>query len=118
MLSEYTLIKSITERRKIPTARRDFYLAMHLSNFNELKQKEVINVCDGRRLGFVCNVEFEVPSGQIVSLSVPADCKCFTFGKIEEIRIPWCNIERIGEDIIIVKADFIGPPKKHENKCC
>ena len=62
---------------------------MKLCSFTELKCKEVINVCDGRRLGFVSNAEFEVPGGQIVSISVPADNKCFTFGKVEEIRIPW-----------------------------
>lgn len=87
-----------------------FYL-MGICSINELKQKEVINVCDGRRLGFVCNAEFDVPCGQLVSISVPSDCKCFTFGKIDEIRIPWCNIERIGEDTVIVRADFIPPPK-------
>ncbi len=91
---------------------------MRILSFNELKQKEVINVCDGRRLGFVCNADFEIPSGQIVSISVPADCRCFTLGKIEEIKIPWCNIDRIGEDIIIVKADFIHAPKKNNDKCC
>ncbi len=87
---------------------------MHILSFCELKQKEVINVCDGRRLGYVCNAEFEVPGGQIVSISVPADCKCFNFGKVEEIRIPWCNIERIGADTVIVNASFI-PPKRIDN---
>lgn len=85
---------------------------MPVCSINELKQKEVINVCDGRRLGYVCNAEFDIPCGQLVSISVPADCKYFTFGKIDEIRIPWCNIERIGKDIIIVKADFIPPSNK------
>ena len=80
---------------------------MHIQSFNELKQKEVITVCDGRRLGYVCNVEFEVPCGQIVAISVPADCRCFNFGKVEEIRIPWCNIEKIGADTVIVNAGFI-----------
>ncbi|MBQ7820673.1 MAG: YlmC/YmxH family sporulation protein [Clostridia bacterium] len=87
---------------------------MRITSFNELKQKEVINICDGRRLGYVCNAEIEIPCGQIVSISVPADCKCFSFGKVEEIRIPWCNIERIGADTVIVKADFI--PAPHDKK--
>lgn len=83
-----------------------------LLSFNDLKQKEVINLCDGRRLGFVCNADIDIPCGQILSISVPADCKCFNFGKVEEVKIPWCNIERIGRDIIIVKADFLNPPNK------
>ena len=31
----------------------------------DLKEKEVINVCDGRRLGFVEDVEFDLCSGCI-----------------------------------------------------
>ena len=89
-----------------------FVLFMRTLSFNDLKCKEVINVCDGRRLGFVCNVEFEVPCGQILSISVPGENKSFCFGRCEEIKIPWCNIERIGEDTVIVKADFIESPKK------
>lgn len=89
-----------------------FDFIMRTLSFNDLKCKEVINVCDGRRLGFVCNVEFEMPCGQIVSISVPGESKCFSFGRSEEIKIPWCNIERIGEDTVIVRADFIESSKK------
>lgn len=89
---------------------------MHICSINELKQKEVINLCDGRRLGYVCNVEFDITCGQLVAISVPADLKCFTFGKLEEIRIPWCNIEQIGKDIIIVKADHLPPPDGAKRK--
>ena len=44
--------------------------------FSELREKEVINICDGRRLGFVCDVEIEMPAGKICTLIIPAEnCK-------------------------------------------
>lgn len=88
---------------------------MRICSINELKQKEVINICNGKRLGFVCNAEFEIPSGQITAIFVPLENKCFSFGKIEEFLIPWCNIEKIGEDTILVKVDHIPPPKKGQH---
>lgn len=38
---------------------------------SELKRKEVINVCDCRRLGFVGDMEFDPCTGQIKALIVP-----------------------------------------------
>lgn len=37
---------------------------------SELKRKEVINVCDCRRLGFVGDMEFDPCTGQIKALIV------------------------------------------------
>jgi YlmC/YmxH family sporulation protein len=93
---------------------------MRLCTVNELKEKEVINVCNGRRLGFICNIEIDLNCGQITAIIVPKECKCFTFGKSEEVCIPWCNIEKIGEDTILVKVADL-PPKKdgcYDDRCC
>lgn len=45
----------------------------------DLKEKEVINVCDGRRLGFVEDVEFDLCSGCITHIIVPGPCKFLGF---------------------------------------
>ena len=72
-------------------------------NFTELKCKEVINVCDGSRLGYVCDMEFEVPAGRITAIIVPGPCRFFgLFGRECDYCIPWACIKRIGEDIILV----------------
>ncbi len=68
----------------------------------ELRNKEVINICDGRRLGCVIDVEFSVCDGKILSLIVPGEEKISLFGKCEGIHIPWCKIDKIGDDIILV----------------
>ena len=47
----------------------------------ELREKEVINVCDGERLGNVCDVDFDVKTGRILSLIIPGPCVIyFPFG--------------------------------------
>jgi YlmC/YmxH family sporulation protein len=68
-----------------------------------LRNKEVIDLCDGRRLGFVCDIEIDVAGGRITAIVVPGS-KGFggLFGKRDDCVIPWCNIRKIGDDIIIV----------------
>ncbi len=69
----------------------------------ELHCKEVICVADGRRLGFVSDVEVTVPEGNVVAILVPGPCRFWgLFGRQDDYCIPWCRIKRIGPDIILV----------------
>jgi len=72
----------------------------------DLKQKEVINVADGRRLGFVCDVEIDLESGRIEATVLPGGGRLFgIIGRDSEFIIPWDRIKKIGEDIILVDMD-------------
>ncbi len=72
----------------------------------DLFRKEVINLCNGERLGFVCDAQVDVLTGCVVALIVPEKGHGFNlFGKGEEIIIPWCNVRRIGDDLILVEID-------------
>ena len=69
----------------------------------DLRCKEVINICDGCRLGFVGDVEVRVPEGQVVAIVVFGPCPFLgLFGRREEYYIPWECIQRVGDDIILV----------------
>ena len=71
--------------------------------FSELKEKEVINCNDGMRLGFVVDAEIDSCNGKIISLIVPEATKFFgCFGCSKEFVIPFCDIVKIGADIILV----------------
>ena len=71
--------------------------------FTHLQCKEVICVSDGRRLGFVSDVQVEVPEGNICSIVVPGPCRILgLFGRREDFCIPWNCIRRIGPDIVLV----------------
>ncbi len=69
----------------------------------DMKDKEVINTRDGARYGYVCDVEVDICTGKVVYIIVPYPCKVFSFGgREQEYKIPWCDIQQIGEDLIIV----------------
>ncbi len=69
----------------------------------ELERMQVINLCDGCCLGCPTAVEFNAEDGHIHALIIPRESKLLSLGKPETYRIPWCRIECIGEDAILVK---------------
>ena len=86
---------------------------------SELKRMEVINVCDGKRLGFVGDAEFDICTGRIESLIVPGPgCFCGFLGREKEFVIPYCDICQIGDDIILVemKEEKKDSGKNHDRK--
>lgn len=69
----------------------------------ELRRKEVINITDGGRLGFVGDLDLRMPDGQAAALIVYGPARFFgLFGRGEEYYIPWDSIQRIGDDIILI----------------
>ncbi len=72
----------------------------------DMKQKEVINVCDGSRLGYICDMEIDTKSGKVVSIIIPGPGRVFCiFGSDKEYKIKWSDILQIGEDLILVDVD-------------
>ncbi len=77
-----------------------------LSRIYDFRQKEVINISDGKRLGFIYDVDFDDKEGFINALVIPGNGKVFgIFGKDTEYVIPWDAIKKIGEDIVLVDLD-------------
>ena len=72
----------------------------------DFKHKEVVNIVDGKRLGFVQDVTADLESGVITSIIVPGNSKLINlFAGNNDIVIPWQNIKCIGEDIILVEIN-------------
>lgn len=71
----------------------------------DLKQKQVVNILDGRILGTIEDFEIDDVDGKIVSVIIPeGGGKFFSFlGKGEEYSIPWSCIKKIGEDTILIE---------------
>ena len=70
----------------------------------DFRKKEVINIKDGRRLGFVQDVTADLTTGTIKEIIVPGDTKLFgLFSTNNEIVIPWNAIKCISDEIILVE---------------
>lgn len=77
-----------------------------MNRSSDFRQKEVINISDGKRLGFVSDVELDLETGKIDAIILPGVGKLFgLLGKESEFVIPWDKITKIGEDIILVDLD-------------
>lgn len=75
--------------------------------FSELRCREVINICDGCRLGFVSDLEMDCTGGNVCTLIVPGRPKFFgLLGRENDFVIPWGCIRRMGCDIILVEVDL------------
>ena len=71
----------------------------------ELRKLEIVNLCDGARLGYAEDLEFEAEGdcSRILSLIIPGSCGFLGIGREDDLVIPWCRVECIGEDTILVK---------------
>lgn len=72
-------------------------------SYTELRSKEVVNTLDGARMGRIIDVIFESSGNNVLGLVVPGVRKWFK--QSEDIFIPWGNISKIGNDVILVTID-------------
>jgi YlmC/YmxH family sporulation protein len=77
-----------------------------MSRMYDLRQKEVINTTDGNRYGFVSDLCIDIDKGVITAIIVPGPGRVLgVFGRDQEYKIPWCDIKKIGDDLIIVECE-------------
>lgn len=71
----------------------------------EIKNKEVINITDGRSLGYVGDIEVNLEFGKIDGIVLPAEKSFFGFfsAGAPDVVIRWENIRTIGDDVILVE---------------
>ena len=81
------------------------------SSIAELTDKQVINVCDGKKLGYPTDFRIDVCSGRLTAIILPGEGGIFGFKKCTDIFIPWEKICRIGEDAILVDIGVFPPPQ-------
>lgn len=68
----------------------------------ELREKEVINTVDGKKLGRTMDLVFTY-NGKILGLVVPGEKKSFrNMASGENLFIPWKCIVKIGDDTVLV----------------
>ncbi len=75
-----------------------------MNRSSEFKNKEVINVLDGKRLGYVSDVNINYEKGTVEAIIIPGPSNLLSIfsGGNHDYVIPWNNITKIGDDIILV----------------
>ena len=69
----------------------------------DLREKEVINVKDGARLGSVCDAELDADSARLTAIVIYGRLRFLgLMGREDDIVIRWQDIRIIGDDTILV----------------
>lgn len=67
--------------------------------------KEIIDISDGTRYGYVGDAELDLENGQVSALVVYGRLRLFgLLGREEDKVFPWSAVRRLGEDIILVEG--------------
>lgn len=71
----------------------------------DFRKKEVINITDATRLGYVQDVCADLETGRITSIIVPGGTNKLLnfFSSSNDIVIEWEKIRSIGDDLILVE---------------
>ncbi len=75
-----------------------------MAKSSDIRQKEVINITNGKRMGTVIDIEFS-NEGHIAAITVPGPFRFFDIikGQNSGIKIPWEMVKKIGEDVILIE---------------
>ena len=77
--------------------------------FCELREKEVVNLADGKRLGRVQDLVIE-SCGKVIGLVVHGEKKLIkALSRDESIFVAWKNIVKLGDDVILIDLNGIVP---------
>lgn len=72
---------------------------------SELQSKKIISVTDGKNIGSIIDAVIN-SNGQIEALLLESSRGIFSINKDLDMKIYWKEIEKIGEDVILVKKEF------------
>ena len=73
-------------------------------SYSELRTKEVVNLQNGARMGRLIDLIIDTNGKNVLGIVVPGAHKFFKAA--EDIFIPWCNINKIGSDTVLVSLDM------------
>lgn len=72
---------------------------------SELQNKTVINLIDGKSIGNIIDINID-ENGKTIDLIVEKNKFLISYFSKKEINIKWKQIEKIGEDVILVNIVY------------
>ncbi|QUH26335.1 YlmC/YmxH family sporulation protein [Serpentinicella alkaliphila] len=76
--------------------------------FSTIGGKEIVNLCDGSRLGIIAESDLLIDerTGRIISLLIPDKKGILSFfSNDSSLEIPWEAVKKIGNDMIIIELE-------------
>ncbi|MDY5213107.1 YlmC/YmxH family sporulation protein [Intestinibacter sp.] len=73
-----------------------------MMRISDIMEKEIINVKNGKKLGFITDIDLDVENGKVSSFSITGSTGNFFSRGAEIDTVFWRDILRIGCDTIIV----------------
>ncbi len=70
---------------------------------SDLQDKDIVNISDGKKIGSIIDVNIDEEGG--MKSLVVEESKFTLFSSKNEMEVMWKQIEKIGEDVILVKID-------------
>ena len=81
------------------------------TTFLELRCKEVVNLLDGRRLGHINDLVFDMGSARVLGFILPGEKSGWNlFRPSEQLFVPYGCVVRVGEDAILIELPSQGVP--------
>ena len=71
---------------------------------SEIQNKDVINLNSGMKVGNIIDVKINSETGKIESFILEKKKFSSIFNSNDEIEIYWTQINKIGEDVILVES--------------
>lgn len=75
-----------------------------LLKLSELQKKDIINISNGKKVGNIVDINI-TDDGLIESIILERNSLFNFFSSGDEVKIYFKDIEKIGEDVIIVKLE-------------
>ncbi len=75
-----------------------------ICSLENLRNKEVIDILTGERLGYIDDVEINLDNSGVIALIIYGRERFFgLFGKEDDVIIPCNEIQVIGNDVLLIK---------------
>ncbi len=82
---------------------------------SDLRHKDIVNRLDGKRLGFIKDIELDLTEGKIKAIVLPGESRMFSFlGRIDDIVVDWQQVQKIGVDVILVDLPGFATPQPEQ----
>ncbi|MGM9534239.1 MAG: YlmC/YmxH family sporulation protein, partial [Intestinibacter sp.] len=73
-----------------------------MMRISDIMEKEIINVKNGKKLGFITDIDLDIESGKVASFSITGASGSFFYRGMEVDTVFWRDILRIGYDTVLV----------------